>query len=121
MNRKRPNGVRAKLLNGYISFLFFLQVKIYSGPRLNNISTFAPPLAKSMKTEYGSLECAVEIVDNVEAAISHINTFGSAHTDVIVTENGKTQLLASLSAHVANFSKLKKKKLKHCKKKTGDS
>lgn len=62
-------------------------VKIYSGPRLNNCLTFGPPPAKSMKTEYGSLECAVEIVDCVESSITHINTYGSSHTDVIVTEN----------------------------------
>ena len=27
------------------------------------------------------------IVDNIEEAIEHINTFGSGHTDAIITEN----------------------------------
>jgi len=35
--------------------------------------------------EYLDLVLAVKIVDSVEDAISHINTFGSRHTDAIVT------------------------------------
>ncbi|XP_058985234.1 delta-1-pyrroline-5-carboxylate synthase-like [Musca domestica] len=62
-------------------------VKIYSGPKLNQQLTFGPPAAKSLKHEYGSLECCIEIVKDLDEAIDHIHTFGSGHTDVIVTEN----------------------------------
>lgn len=62
-------------------------VKIYSGPKLNQKLTFGPPAAKSLRHEYGSLECCIEIVKDVDEAINHIHTFGSGHTDVIVTEN----------------------------------
>jgi len=62
-------------------------VKIYSGPRLNQQLTFGPPLAKKLKHEYGSLECCIEVVGNLDEAIGHIHSFGSSHTDVIVTEN----------------------------------
>ncbi|MFB3891529.1 MAG: glutamate-5-semialdehyde dehydrogenase [Phycisphaerae bacterium] len=38
-------------------------------------------------TEYLDLILAVRVVDSLEAAIDHINTFGSRHTDGIVTES----------------------------------
>lgn len=63
-------------------------VKIYSGKKLVETLTFGPPPAKTMKHEYGSLECCVEVVDDAEAAINHIHRFGSSHTDVIITEDG---------------------------------
>ncbi|XP_048524006.1 delta-1-pyrroline-5-carboxylate synthase isoform X1 [Dendroctonus ponderosae] len=62
-------------------------VTIYSGPVLNQMLTFGPPLAKSMKHEYGALQCCIEVVKGFDEAIEHIHTYGSGHTDVIVTEN----------------------------------
>lgn len=49
----------------------------------------APAPARSMKKEYSGLECAMEVVRNVEEAIDHIHQFGSSHTDVILTDNRK--------------------------------
>ena len=37
--------------------------------------------------EYSDLILSIRIVDALEAAIDHINTYGSRHTDAIVTEN----------------------------------
>ena len=39
------------------------------------------------RTEYLDLILSVKIVDSQEEAMKHINTYGSAHTDAIVTEN----------------------------------
>jgi glutamate-5-semialdehyde dehydrogenase len=41
-------------------------------------------------TEYLDAICSVAFVDGVEAAIAHINTNGSHHTDAIVTEDAST-------------------------------
>lgn len=41
-------------------------------------------------TEYLDLAASVKLVENVEEAVSHINRFGSHHTDCILTENEKT-------------------------------
>nr|XP_018904358.1 PREDICTED: delta-1-pyrroline-5-carboxylate synthase [Bemisia tabaci] len=62
-------------------------VTVYSGPALSQKLTFGPPPVKSLKTEYGSLECAIEVVKDLQEAVDHIHTYGSGHTDVIVTEN----------------------------------
>ena len=77
------------IFNDVCNMLKHEGVQIYSGPKLNQKLTFGPPAAKSLRHEYGSLECCIEIVKDLEDAINHIHTFGSGHTDVIVTENGK--------------------------------
>ena len=41
-------------------------------------------------TEYSDLILAVKVVASLEEAIFHINTFGSGHTDAIVTEDDQT-------------------------------
>lgn len=46
----------------------------------------AQPVTKEdWSTEYSDLILAIKIVDSVENAIAHINTYGSKHTDAIVT------------------------------------
>ncbi|XP_055307359.1 delta-1-pyrroline-5-carboxylate synthase [Sitodiplosis mosellana] len=62
-------------------------VKLNSGPKLNQTLTFGPPLAKSMRQEYGALEATIEVVTGLDEAIDHIHKYGSSHTDVIITEN----------------------------------
>jgi glutamate-5-semialdehyde dehydrogenase len=51
----------------------------------------APEIAaateEDWRTEYLDLILSVKIVDSLEEAMEHINTYGSAHTDAIVTEN----------------------------------
>lgn len=41
-------------------------------------------------TEYSDLVLAIKVVDDLESAIAHINTYGSRHTDAIITEDSET-------------------------------
>ncbi|MFP4354347.1 MAG: glutamate-5-semialdehyde dehydrogenase [Phycisphaerae bacterium] len=45
-----------------------------------------PAIEEDWTAEYLDLILAVKVVDNLEAAIDHINTYSSHHTDAIVTE-----------------------------------
>ncbi|KAG2685886.1 hypothetical protein I3760_10G147200 [Carya illinoinensis] len=60
-------------------------VTLYGGPRASNLLNIAE--ASSLHHEYSSMACTIEIVDDVFAAIDHINQHGSAHTDCIITED----------------------------------
>jgi glutamate-5-semialdehyde dehydrogenase len=46
--------------------------------------------AEDWATEYSDLILAIKIVKNAEDAIAHINTYGSKHTEAIVSENQTT-------------------------------
>jgi glutamate-5-semialdehyde dehydrogenase len=47
--------------------------------------TMLPASEEDWRTEYLALVLAVRVVDSLDAAIEHINEFGSRHTDSIVT------------------------------------
>src|SRR6202000_3152280 len=40
-----------------------------------------------LRREYLAMEIAVAVVDGVDAAIAHINEYGTGHTEAIVTTN----------------------------------
>ncbi|MFW6358573.1 MAG: glutamate-5-semialdehyde dehydrogenase [Chroococcales cyanobacterium] len=46
-----------------------------------------PATEEDWATEYSDLILSIKVVNSVEDAIAHINTYGSKHTDAIVTEN----------------------------------
>ncbi|MFP5358057.1 MAG: glutamate-5-semialdehyde dehydrogenase [Gammaproteobacteria bacterium] len=46
-----------------------------------------PATEDDWRTEYLGPILSIRVVDGLQAAIDHINTYGSAHTDAIVTEN----------------------------------
>ncbi|XP_041979802.1 delta-1-pyrroline-5-carboxylate synthase isoform X2 [Aricia agestis] len=75
-------------------------VKIHAGPKLAAQLTFGPSPAKTMKHEYGALECCIEIVKDLDEAVEHIHKYGSSHTDVIITENDETakQFMSSVDS-----------------------
>jgi len=62
-------------------------VKINLGPKIASKLLFSPSSVVSLNKEYSSLECCIEVVDDMHAAIDHIQKYGSSHTDTIVTNN----------------------------------
>lgn len=46
-----------------------------------------PATEDDWSTEYSDLILSIRVVDNLAQAINHINTYGSRHTDAIVTED----------------------------------
>ena len=57
--------------------------------RKNGI-TANPATSESWGTEYGTLEMNIAVVSDVDEAIEHIRTFGTQHTEAIVSENEPT-------------------------------
>jgi glutamate-5-semialdehyde dehydrogenase len=51
-----------------------------------------PATESDWATEYLSLDLAVKIVCNVDEAIDHIETYGTKHSEAIVTENDETAI-----------------------------
>nr|XP_046233613.1 delta-1-pyrroline-5-carboxylate synthase isoform X1 [Scatophagus argus]XP_046233614.1 delta-1-pyrroline-5-carboxylate synthase isoform X1 [Scatophagus argus]XP_046233615.1 delta-1-pyrroline-5-carboxylate synthase isoform X1 [Scatophagus argus] len=82
--------LRTPLFDQIIDMLRTERVKIHAGPRFASYLTFSPSEAKSLRTEYGDLECCMEVVDSMQEAVDHIHKYGSSHTDVIITENEDT-------------------------------
>ncbi|KAI7750018.1 hypothetical protein M8C21_021236, partial [Ambrosia artemisiifolia] len=60
-------------------------VSLFSGPRVNGVVSFSK--ANTFHHEYNSKACTIEIVNNVDEAIEHIHSYGSSHTECIVTDN----------------------------------
>ncbi|MFZ5989517.1 MAG: glutamate-5-semialdehyde dehydrogenase [Bacillota bacterium] len=52
-----------------------------------NIISIIPASEEDWKTEYLDYKLSVKIVNDMDEAINHINTYGSGHTDSIVTSN----------------------------------
>ncbi|WP_411968460.1 glutamate-5-semialdehyde dehydrogenase [Haloferax sp. YSSS75] len=46
-----------------------------------------PATEDDWSTEYGDLELSIKVVDDLFAAIDHVNTYGSKHTEAIVTDD----------------------------------
>ncbi|MBS1174712.1 MAG: proA 2 [Burkholderiaceae bacterium] len=56
----------------------------------NNFKNLVDAVEKDWSTEYLAPILSIKTVDDLDAAIKHINHYGSAHTDAIITENHST-------------------------------
>ena len=63
-------------------------VELRGDERSRSLVTWMKPATEEdWSTEYLALALSVKVVDDMAAAIAHINHFGSHHTDAIVTED----------------------------------
>ncbi|WAR21106.1 P5CS-like protein [Mya arenaria] len=79
--------IKSGLMDDICDELKKKMVRLYSGPRLQSMMKFSPPPAVSLHKEYGDLQLTLEVTDDVDGAIDHINKYGSSHTDSIVTSS----------------------------------
>jgi glutamate-5-semialdehyde dehydrogenase len=54
---------------------------------LEILPNIVPATEIDWETEYSDFILSIKIVDTIEAAIAHINEYGSRHTDAIITED----------------------------------
>jgi len=77
-----------KVLPSLCAELKSLNVEIRGDETVQKLVPFAVPATeKDWSTEYLDLILAVKVVSSLEDAINHINSFGSSHSECIVTEN----------------------------------
>lgn len=64
-------------------------VELRGDDRTRDILNIAAATEADWMTEYSDLILAIKVVDSLEQAIDHINTYGSRHTEAIVTADSK--------------------------------
>ncbi len=90
------NAVETLLLHQDIAEQFLLEavtalqaknVELRGDQKTLEIVNIKPATNEDWSMEYSDLILAIKIVGNLEEAIAHINTYGSGHTDAIITED----------------------------------
>ncbi|MBE9137943.1 glutamate-5-semialdehyde dehydrogenase [Nodosilinea sp. LEGE 07088] len=83
--------IAADLLPDLAAALREAQVEIRGDEAARQVVSYLIPTTEDdWTTEYSDLVLAVKVVASVEDAIAHINTYGSRHTEAIVTRNPAT-------------------------------
>ncbi|MFM6357268.1 MAG: glutamate-5-semialdehyde dehydrogenase [Planktothrix sp.] len=90
------NAVETLLVHQDIAHKFLLEavtalqaknVELRGDTKTLEIVNIKPAIEEDWSTEYSDLILSIKIVGNLEEAIAHINTYGSGHTDAIITED----------------------------------
>ncbi|XHX79245.1 MAG: glutamate-5-semialdehyde dehydrogenase [Stenomitos frigidus ULC029] len=101
------NAIETLLVHQAIASEFLLEavvalqlrnVELRGDDRTLDILNITTATEADWSTEYSDLILAIKIVDTLDEAIGHINTYGSRHTEAIATEN--TQTAATFMAQV---------------------
>lgn len=83
-------AIAADFLLEAVTALQAKNVELRGDDRACAILPIPPATEADWSTEYSDLILAIKVVDSLEAAIDHINTYGSRHTEAIVTEDDAT-------------------------------
>lgn len=92
------NAIASEFLPKVAKSLQEKNVELRGDEKTCEILDIAAATEADWVTEYSDLILSIKIVDSLEEAINHINTYGSKHTDAIVTEN--SQAAATFLAQV---------------------
>jgi glutamate-5-semialdehyde dehydrogenase len=93
------NAIETLLVHQEIASEFLLEavvalqlrnVELRGDDRTREILNIAAATEADWSTEYSDLILAIKIVDDLDDAIAHINTYGSRHTEAIATEDTAT-------------------------------
>ena len=79
--------IAAEFLPKIAAALTCHQVKLKGDQLTQNYLNIEAATEEDWKTEYSDLILSIKVVDSLEAAINHINMYGSKHTDAIITED----------------------------------
>jgi glutamate-5-semialdehyde dehydrogenase len=79
--------VAAEFLPGLKRALEARKVEIRGCGDTVKITGCKPAVEEDWKTEYLDLILSIKVVDSLDAAAAHINTYGSGHTDGIITSD----------------------------------
>lgn len=82
---------RPSVCNAAETLLIDAAVAEVAVPRLTSalqaagVTVHADPSEDALRAEFLSMDIALAVVDGVDAAIAHVNTYGTGHTEAIVT------------------------------------
>jgi glutamate-5-semialdehyde dehydrogenase len=79
--------VAADFLPGMVDRYREAGVELRGDAATREVVDVDPATDEDWSTEYGDLELSINVVDSLSAAIDHVNTYGSKHTESIITED----------------------------------
>ncbi|WP_372613067.1 glutamate-5-semialdehyde dehydrogenase [Aquicoccus sp.] len=83
-------SIRDTIGRGVIKALLDKGVRVHADAELSVIEGITPATEEDWGREYLDMDIAARVVPDIDAAIAHIQRYGSNHTDCIVTEDDTT-------------------------------
>lgn len=86
-------AIASAVLNALQAPFTAFEVEIFADPAAYKLLKGYPFLRKATKVDFGreflSLKCAIKIVDGIDEALEHIDTYSTKHSEAIVSEDKK--------------------------------